>query len=207
MGCVREDWEGVRPQNLPRWRRPRARGPLLSPTSLASSASWAGWTGFCGCPGWGHLPVGASQGAGAGNLACLSPRVVRSMTCLPTPRDRSCHAASHQGSGEGCHQDPSVLRGQLASSSSLPCPESVKVPGAGLDAPPAHALPCLTPGPPRRCAELLRQLGDGSGPAPSAHLHKARDPEAEQWGAAHSRRQGPGCSVGKQEDTAAEAGR
>ena len=36
MGCVGEDWEGVRPQNLPRWRRPRARGPLLIPTSLAS---------------------------------------------------------------------------------------------------------------------------------------------------------------------------
>lgn len=122
-------------------------GPSSLPPLWQSSASWAGWTGFCGCPGWGHLPVGASQGPGAGNLACLSPHVVRPMTCLPTPRDWSCHAASHQGSGEGCHRDLSVLRGQLASSSCLPHPGNIKAPGAGLDAPPAHALPCLTPGP------------------------------------------------------------
>ena len=49
-----------------------------------------------------------------------------------------------------------------------------------------------TPGLPRRRAVLPRQLGDGSGPALSAHLYRARAPEAGQWGTAHGRRQGPG---------------
>lgn len=147
MGCVREGWEGVRPQNLPHWRRPRAKRPLLTPTTLAVLGLLGWLDGFLWPPRVGSSSCGGQPGAGAGNLACLSPHVVRPMTCLPTPRDRSCHTASHQGSGEGCHRDPSILRGQLASSSCLPHPGNIKAPGAGPDAPPAHALSCLTPGP------------------------------------------------------------
>ncbi|XP_013844770.1 collagen alpha-1(X) chain [Sus scrofa] len=77
--------------------------PLLTPTTRQSSGSWTGWTGFCVWPGWGELSVGAH----------LSPHVVRPVTGLPPPRDGSCRAASHQGSGEARHQDLSVLRGQL----------------------------------------------------------------------------------------------
>ena len=206
---------GSDPRTSPAGRGQGPEGPSSLPPLWQSLASWAGWTGFCGCPGWGHLPVGASQGPGAGNLACLSPRVVRSMTCLPTPRYRSCHAASHQGSGRA------VTGTRLSCEASSPPPAVCPIPETSRHLVLAWMLPLhmrfpaspqaqvarCPPGLPRRHAVLPRQLGDESGPALCSHLHRARDPEAGQWGTAHSRHQGPGCSVGNQKDAPAEAGR
>lgn len=138
------------------------------------------------------------------------------MTRLPTPRDQSCRVASHQGSGEGWHQDTSILRGQLGLLRlSLPGPGNIGVPGTGLAAQSSHRHPGLTPVPNGSAPHMpLTQVRcaawTGGGwvwpSAFSAHLHKAQAPEAGQRGEAHGRCSGIGCSVGNQENTPAEAG-
>lgn len=57
---------GSDPRTSPAGGGQGPEGPSSLPPPWQSSASWAGWTGFCGRPGWGHLPVGASQGQGPG---------------------------------------------------------------------------------------------------------------------------------------------
>lgn len=117
------------------------------------------------------------------------------MTRLPTPRDQSCRVASHQGSGEGWHQDTSILRGQLGLLRlSLPGPGNIGVPGTGLAAQSSHRHPGLTPVPNgsaphmplTRCAVLLGQVGDGSGPAPSLPTSTKPRPQRQDSGEKHT---------------------
>ena len=118
------------------------------------------------------------------------------MTRLPTPRGQSCRVASHPGSGEGWHQDPSILRGRLGLllRLSLPGPGNISVPGTGLAAQSSHRHPGLTPVPngsaphmpPTRVRCAARTGGDGSGPAPSLPTSTKPRPQRQDGGKQHT---------------------
>lgn len=145
MGCVREGWE-VRPQNLPRWRRPRARRPLLPPTTLAVLCP-PGLVGrVSGRPG-GHLPVGASQGAGAGEPGMSeSPCSQANDMSAHTQRPVLPRGQSPGGQGRAVTGTRPSCEASSPSPAVCPIPETSRAPVLAR-CPPAHLLSCLTPGP------------------------------------------------------------
>ena len=195
MGCVGEGWEGVRPQNLPRWRRPRARGPLLTPTTLAVLGLLGWLDGFLWLPRVGSSSCGGQPGArgrepGMPESPCSQANDMSAHTQrLVLPRGQSPGVRGGLSPGPVCPARPARLL-QLSAPSrkhqgTWCWPGCSPCTCASLPHPRPEWL--SAPGLPRRHAVLPRQLGDGSGPALCSHLHRARAPEAGQWGTAHGR--------------------